>query len=155
MHSWNAIHSKRDIQNLLEAYGGFHDACLVDVFYRSGARVTDQNAMVFGPSDDHVMFMTFHSQWHKEPLELCFTGVKRCNIVGFQSNYSSEILDCYLAFHTDLITGHDDPLIVWADYAGFSPYSDSESAFLSEPATTYVVAEKMKWRFVSVQQKNN
>ena len=153
MHSWNAVNSSNDIHDLMESFGGFHDTCLVDVFYRSGAHVTKDNAMVFEPSSEYVLFMTFHSQWYKESLELCFTGVRRCNIVGFQNNYFCEILDCYLAFHTDLVSGRDDPLIVWADFAGFSPCRNAQESVLHEPATTYVIAEQLKWRFVPREQK--
>ena len=126
MESWNVVSSDADINELLEQYGGFHDSCLVDLFYRSGAHVNENNAMFFGPPVGYELWLTFHSQWYKEPLELCFIGVRRCNIVGFQDRYGAEILDCYLAYHTDLITGRDAPLIVWADYADFSPYSEMQ-----------------------------
>ena len=149
MNSWNIISSPDDINNLLESYGGFHDSCLVSVSYRSGTHVTNENAMSFGPSNAFELYMTFHSQWYKKPLELFFTGVRRCSIVGFQNNYFSEILDCYLTYHTDLFAGRDEQLIVWADFAGFSPSSESHEKVLHEPATTYVIAEQLKWRFVS------
>lgn len=149
MGGWNIIASAADIDKLLDQYGGFHDSCLVELYYRSGSYVDHSNAMIFGPREGHELHIVFHSQWYKQPIELCFNGIRQCNIVGFQDNYFLEILDCHLAYHNDLITGRDDPLIVWADFAEFSPSHYSLDKILHEPAVTYVIAEKLKWRFIA------
>ena len=149
MSDWHEIKSTADIDALLDQYGGFHDSCLVELYYRSGAYVDKDNAMVCEPRASYEMHMVFHSQWYKNPLELCFNGVRKFNIVGFQDNYFCEILDCYLAIHTDLIKGRDDPLIVWADDYGFSPYQVRQERLMLEPDTTYVVAHNLKWRFIT------
>ena len=147
MNDWKEIRSDTDIDDLLDQYGGFHDTCLVELYYRSGTYVNQQNAMIMEPAESFCLHMIFNSQWFKKPLELCFSGVRRCNIAGFQDRYFGEILDCHLAFHTDLIAGHDEPLIVWADFDGFSPTSYSEDRLLDEPMTAFVVASSLKWRF--------
>ena len=153
MNNWNEITSSVDINYLLDQYGGFHDSCLVEMFYRSGYSVQENGAMVLGSLDDHELHMIFHSQWYKQPLELCFNGVRKCNLVGFESYFSADILDCHLAYHDDLLTGRDDPLIVWADFAGFSPTLYSRDKLLHEPDATFVIAEKLKWRFITDPQE--
>ena len=149
MNDWYEIKSTTDIDKLLDQYGGFHDSCLTELYYRSGAYVDSNNAMICEPQASYELHMVFHSQWHKKPLELCFNGVRELHIAGFQDNYFCEILDCYLAFHTDLIKGKDDPLIVWADFDGFSPYQIRQENLLHEPAETYVIARNLKWRFIT------
>lgn len=152
MSGWNEITSVADINYLLDQYGGFHDSCLNAMFYHSGSYV-DRRFMYSAPSEEHELHMIFHSQWYEQPLELCFNGVRKCQLIGFESSYFVEILDCYLAYHNDLIAGRDDPLIVWANYDGFSPASYFYDRLLHEPDITYVVAEKLKWRFITDAQE--
>lgn len=155
MNDWNEIASSADIEYLLDQYGGFHDSCLVEMFYRSGCYVKENGTMVLAPLDCQELHMIFHSQWYKEPLELCFNGVRKCNLVGSENWFSADIFDCHLAYHGDLLTGRDDPLIVWADFAGFSPTLYSCDKLLQEPDAThepdvtFVIAEKLKWRFIT------
>ena len=147
MNDWKVIQSDADSKDLLDNYGGFHDTCLVELNYRSGAYVNRQNAMIFEPAECFCIQMIFNSQWHKKPLELCFHGVRKFHIAGFQDNYYCEILDCHLAFHSELIAGRNEKLIVWADVSGFSPTCYSEDRLLKEPMTSFVVASSLKWRF--------
>ncbi len=148
MCDWQQIRSNADIDFLLSEYNGFHDSCLVRLHYQSGSYVNKKNAMAYGTPENHEVRMLFHSQCCKYTLELSFTGVRKCSFAGFQENYFCEIFDCHLAFHTDLIKHRDMPLIVWADWAGFSPKTFVEDELLHEPHPTYVVAENLKWRFI-------
>lgn len=68
-------------------------------------------------------------------------------IAGWQDYYACDISDCYLKIHTDLLSGRDDPFIVWADNEGFSPYDVPDRDLLAEPAASYVIAAELKWRF--------
>ncbi len=93
--------------------------------------------------------MIFNSQWKKEqPLELCFTGVKKFCVAGWQERYESDIFSAYLKIHRDLADGGDEPLIVWADDEEFSPEEVMGRNLLEEPMTTYVVASGLKWRLL-------
>ena len=90
--------------------------------------------------------MIFHSQCENRPLELCFTGVRQYSIAGWEDNYRCEICECHMAIRTDLISGREAPLIVWAD--GYFAKRMHERNVLAEPMDTYVIAEKLKWRFI-------
>ncbi len=147
MSQWNIIKSVADIELLIKEYYGFHDTCLVEAHYKTGEAVNGKGWMLFGSKEDKELHMIFHSQWKDTPLELCFTGVKQCRFAGWTELGSGEILDCYLAIHTDLFLPRlDDPLIVWADDMCFSPKDDIE--ILHEPATSFVIASDLKWRFL-------
>lgn len=147
MTQWNIVKSAEDIEKLIKEYYGFHDSCLVEASYKTGEAVIEKGWMKFGSRKDKELHMTFHSQWKDTPLELCFIGVKQCRFAGWTEYGSGEILDCYLAIHTDLFLPRlDDPLIVWADDMCFSPKDDIE--ILREPATSFVIASDLKWRFL-------
>ena len=46
--------------------------------------------MANGELNEHGIEMVLHSQWNK-PIELRFTGVRKCNIVGWEDNYFCDI----------------------------------------------------------------
>lgn len=148
MSIWHDVSNQFDIDYLNEIYGGFHDACITELRYISGAYVDKNLAMGFGESIDRKLFVIFKRQWKPMKIELLFEGMREMNIAGWQNHYFCDIFDCYLALHQDLIKGRDDNLIVWADNAGFNPKEIYERNILSEPLTTYIISEKLKWRLL-------
>ena len=148
---WNEIKNEVDIENLMKEYYGFHDSCIVSINYHSGAFVDDKGAMANGGLLEHSVEMILHSQWNKH-IELRFTGVRKCNIVGFLDDYFCDIYGAYLDFHSDLLGGtRDDKLIVWADCDGFNPTEYTEETPISTNGnySTYVIAEKLFWRITT------
>ena len=148
---WNEIKNEVDIENLMEEYCDFHDSCIVSINYHSGAYVDDKGDMLNGELLEHSIEMILHSQWNK-PIELRFTGVRKCNIVGFLDDYFCDIFGAYLDFHSDLLGGtRDDKLIVWADFGGFDPTEYKEETPISTNGNccTYVIAEKLFWRIIT------
>lgn len=150
---WHQINTQQDIEELINKYGGFHDSCMVSAEYYSGAGVNNDNSMTFGSSEDRVLKIAFQSQWNPNTIELCFVGVRRFNLIGWQDNYLCDIFDCYMAFHNNLVSGQDIRLIVWADSCGFNPKEIPENKTLNEPMSSFVVAEKLKWRFLEEYKK--
>ena len=140
-----------DIENLMKEYSGFHDSCIVSINYHSGAFVNDKGAMANGGLLEHSIEMILHSQCNK-PIELRFTGVRKCNIVGWEDNYFCDIFGAYLNFHSDLLgKTRDDKLIVWADWDGYNPinYTEEKPISTNGKHSTYVIAEKLFWRIMT------
>ncbi len=148
MSDWNDVKNQFDIDDLKQIYGAFHDACIKELRYVSGADVNENLSMGFGESLDRKLFVIFNRQYKPIKIELFFEGMRRMNIAGWQNNYFCDISNCYLALHNDLIKGRDDSLIVWADNSGFNPKVNGERNILSEPLTTYIISEKLKWRLI-------
>ncbi len=48
MENWQSAETQKDIEQLMSAYGDFHDACIVSLNFQSGAFVDDKSAMHFG-----------------------------------------------------------------------------------------------------------
>jgi len=148
MSNWHDVKNQSDVDYLMEIYGGFHDACIIELRYVSGTDVDENLSIIFGGSSDSKLFVTFKRQWKPVKIELLFEGMRQMHIAGWQENYSCEILDCYLALHNDLKKGRDDNLIVWADNAGFNPKENYGRNILAEPSTTYIISEKLKWQLL-------
>lgn len=146
---WTEITDNAAIDNLMSDYGGFHDSCIVSISYASGSRVDEKDTMHLMGADEHTISMIVHSQWYK-PIELFFSGVRKCYITGFQDSYSCEIYDATLEFRTDLLgKTRDDRLIVWANWKGFDPKTYTESYPLDNGyETTYIIAERLRYRFL-------
>lgn len=147
---WIEIKNQNDIEKLLAEYGDFHDSCIVALSYKSGAYVDNETkAMGFGKASDRELYVTFQRQWEPVELELCFTGVRRLHLVGWQDNYFCDIADCYLAIHHNLLPGTPKEVIVWADTDSFDLARVSESNRIAEPADTYIISNNLKWRIVN------
>lgn len=145
MSNWNIIKTNGDIKVLLEEYCHFHDSCIISMNYETGAFVDDTGAMGYGSQEEKKLHLFFKSQMVPKALELCFIGVRQFCMAGWQDRYFSEIFDCYLSIHTDLIPHTEIPLIVWADWSGFS---FEKIEILHEPMSNFVIASNLKWRFV-------
>ena len=146
---WTEIKDESSIKELMTAFMGFHDSCIVSISYNSGAYVDKNKGMGCGDKDEHSLTMILHSQW-ADPLELCFSGVRKCVITGFREDYFCDIFGASLQFRTDLLgKTRDDRLIVWADYDNFNPLIHSERYPLNNlHEVTYIIAEKLKYRFL-------
>lgn len=146
---WTEITDNADINRLMSDYGGFHDSCIVSISYESGSFVDAKGAMGDGSSDEHTVSLIVHSQWNK-PLELFFSGVRRCNISGFRESYFCDIFGATLMFRTDLLgKTRDDLFIVWADCENFDPKTYQEKYPLDNGCeVSYIIAEKLKYRYI-------
>ena len=146
MDLWIEAKTQEDIAVLMNQFGGFHDSCLMKLQYRSGAEIQEGNFLCFGSQEDRELRMFFESQWGKK-LELCFTGVRRFSIGGWQENFGCDILDCHFAIHKGLLRDPEQPLVVWADDELFDPVEWDCLGFLDEPMISVVIADSVKWRF--------
>jgi hypothetical protein len=148
MSTWQEVNNQSDVDYLKQIYGGFHDSCITELHYFSGADVGENLSMRFGDSTDRKLSVRFKRQWEPVKIELLFEGMRRMNIAGWQNYYFCEILGCYLKRHNDLIKGLDDSLVVWADDVGFNPKELFDRNILAEPLITYIISEKLRWRFL-------
>jgi hypothetical protein len=148
MSIWHEINSQIEIDYLMQTYGGFHDSCITELHYVSGADIDESLSMRFGNSKDKKLSVILKRQWKPIKIELYFEGMRKMNIAGWQKNYISEILDCYLKLHNDLVKGDCVNLVVWADDEGFDPKGIIGSDILEEPMSTYIISERLKWRLL-------
>ena len=147
MSEWREIISQSDIDELLKIYRCFHDSCIAEISYCSGAFVDNEGNMHFGNSSEYEMRVIFHSQWEPKVIELCFSGLRQTHLTGHQDNYVCIISEAYLSFHDELLPGEPKRVIVWSDNYDFNVYSINKAIHV--PADTYIIANSLKWRIVS------
>ena len=118
MENWQSAETQKDIEQLMSAYGDFHDACIVS--------------------------LNFQRQWEPKTIELQFIGLRQLHLIGWQDNYLCNILEAYLAFHDNLLPGKPHRVIVWSDNSCFDAAEIGST--IQEPADTYIVSNVLRWR---------
>jgi len=129
---WNEIKSQDDIDSFLEMYGWFHDGCIKELKYTSGAFVSKNLSM--RPFDhDHVLRIVFQRQY-RDPsvIEMEFMRIKRLHLVPADLNY-----DCIIMDTTMLMK---DNYIYWCDEGNIS---ENE---IDDYGGTLIFAERVRWR---------
>lgn len=142
MGDWKRIETQNDIDALMRLVRGFHDTCLVSASFKTGQYVDASGAMALSYAPEtYELTITLHSQWTKMPLELRFTGVHKASLTGYDQRDDGIIYDAHLAFHEDVPGTEGKRLIVWADWADFSPGKSD-----IDDLTSFVYAESLSWR---------
>ena len=144
MSTWHNIETQEDIENLMAAYGDFHDACIVSANFQTGVFVDDNMTMHFGSAEEKILSVTFQRQWNPKTIELQFSGLRQFHLAGWQDNYLCDIICAYLSFHNNLLPGTPERVIVWSDTDYFDIKKIDNS--IHEPTDTYIVANALKWR---------
>ena len=144
MENWQSAETQKDIEQLMSAYGDFHDACIVSLNFQSGAFVDDKSAMHFGGPEERVLSVVFQRQWEPKTIELQFIGLRQLHLIGWQDNYLCNILEAYLAFQDNLLPGKPHRVIVWSDNSCFDAAEIGST--IQEPADTYIVSNVLRWR---------
>lgn len=150
MNDWKEISAQKDIDELMDLYGGFHDACIVSLEYKSGIYVDNERTMHFDGLDKCGVLVRFHSQWYEKTLELYFIGVRKMFLQGLMDNYTNDIFGASIKFYDGLLPHRynmPERVIVWADCEDFNAETDSTPA-KDEPCDTYIIANALKWRLV-------
>lgn len=130
--SWHEIHSKKDIDKLMEFYGEFHDSCIKEIRYVSGAFV-DEDRSMYPVDSERILSVVFQSQEKGVgALELMFIGLNKLSLVPRKENYDCIILEASLVQY--------DGLFYWSEWSDFT------IADINEVEGTWISAKKIAWR---------
>lgn len=132
---WKGLKTQKDIDELMEVYGGFHDGCLKELNYVSGSYVHDDLSM--SPfNSKRAISIIFQRQYNNpRTIEMIFEKVIKLNLVPTDEDYDSIIFDAFLGFR--------DGKIYWADWEGFDINSPNENF-----DCTWITALNAKWRII-------
>lgn len=77
---WNEIKTQKDADDLMIAFGGFHDGCLKEMKYISGEYVSENMSML-PINTKRDLSVIFQRQW-KNPstIEVLFSKLIRMNL---------------------------------------------------------------------------
>lgn len=129
---WNEIADEKDLNSFMDAMCGFHDSCLKEIKYISGAYVKETLSM-FPVNNQRILSIIIQRQF-KNPseIEMQFVGLKYLRLFPNGENYTCEILGATMVLKEDCI--------YWCDCGGLSE-EDVESY-----TGTTICAGKVRWR---------
>ncbi|MBE6982428.1 MAG: hypothetical protein E7437_08930 [Ruminococcaceae bacterium] len=131
---WNEINTKEDLTQFLDEMGYFHDSCVKELHYYSGAYVKENLAM--HPINDHrSLKVVIQRQWKTHSMiEMEFLELKGLRLFPADEGYTCEILDA-----TVILKDGD---VYWCDCGGL------EETDLDTYAGTWIRASKLRWRSI-------
>ena len=131
---WNEIVCKKDLDSFMNIMCGFHDSCVKEIKYISGAYVNEKLSM--SPVNSQRILCVIIQRQFEDPsaIEMQFAGLKYLKLFPNGENYTCEILDASMIIKEDCI--------YWCDCGGLS-----EKDIESYTGTT-ICASKVRWRAV-------
>lgn len=133
---WEPIHTQEDIDRLINLFGGFHDACLKELYMWTEHYVDTDLSMSINDQLDHRIRALFQRQAENpSAIEMLFEEVTQLCITPSPGGYDSIIYESTLCYR--------DGLFYWADDRNWSPERKSDYS------VNWISARKVSWREVS------
>lgn len=131
---WKKLENQQDIQSFLNEMVYFHDACIKELKYTSGAFVRE-NLCMKPLNDQRVVSVVVQRQWEENAMiEMEFAGLRYLRLCPVDESYTCEILGATMCVH--------DGMIYWCDCEGVEP-----SEF-GRYQGTILCAKEFRWRAV-------
>lgn len=131
---WKAISNHDDILQFMEQVCHFHDSCIKEIYYLSGAYVTDHLSM-FPINNCRILRVVIQRQDIKDAMiEMEFRGLKGLRLYPLDESFTCEISDATMIMK--------DESIYWCDCGGLSE-SD-----IDHYTGTMICASKLRWRSI-------
>ena len=125
---WYNITNMEDIEMLMKKFGNFHDSCLKEMKYVSGAFINSDLSM-YPINDKRSLKIKFQRQYENPmTIEIEFLELIKLNLEPCNEMFSAEVRGVSMFFK--------DSYIYWYDN---NTYKKSEN-------NTWICAKKAKWR---------
>ena len=130
MHMWNEVLQENDINKLMLEYGYFHDSCIKEIRYISGAFVNANLSMV--PfNNDGVLIVVFQRQYtNPTTIEIEFCGLNSLQLKSSKDGYTCEICGASLVLQKGLF--------YWGDSSNIEDFQRYKG--------TWICSKKIRWR---------
>lgn len=139
MAEWNDIYTEKQLNEFLVLYGGFHDCCIKELRYLSGAFV-NENLDMYPLNDQRKLYIIFQRQAEEcTVVEMEFSGLVSLSLNPVDELYTCEILDASMFF--------EDGKIYWGDSICFKEQREVYEG-------TWLCAQKVKWRIADEYMGN-
>ena len=132
---WHEIIGENGIGKFLQDVQFFHDSCIKEIKYVSGAYV-DMDASMYPLNDKRILSVIIQRQEiENSTIELEFGELKYLKLFPIDNSFSCEIYEASLFVN--------DGLIYWTDRGG--TLKDN----IDDYDGTIICATTLRWRFVS------
>lgn len=134
---WKTIENNSDVSEFMEKVCRFHDSCIKETSYISGAYVNADRSM-HPLNDRRILRVLIQRQSESDPVtELEFSGLKCLKLFPVDECYTCEISDSSMIIK--------DGCVCWGDCDSLQEF-DFDSC-----DGVFVCAEKLRWRSVENQ----
>ena len=131
---WEIINTYDEMLKFMEKVCNFHDSCIKEMSYVSGAYV-DADLSMYPLNNRRVLRVLIQRQFEKDSMiEMEFEGLKYVRLFPVDENYTCEILDSTMIMK--------DENIYWCDCG------DMTESDLDEYTGTVICASKLRWRSI-------
>lgn len=131
-HMWNEIRNEDNLIHFMKEINYFHDSCIKEAYYLSGAYV-DKDLSMFPVNNRRLLKIIIQRQSaHNSIIELEFQGLKHLKLSPTDEKFTCEILSSTMIIK--------DGYIYWCDC------DNLQEAQSNEYTGTYVCASKLRWR---------
>lgn len=131
---WNEINNDHDLVSFMNKICFFHDSCIKEMKYLSGAYVNEELEM-YPVNDRRILKVILQRQFEDiSMIEMEFEGLKCLKLFPVDDQYTCEILDSTMILKNDCI--------YWCDCGGLS------EADLDNYSGTIICASKFRWRSI-------
>lgn len=129
---WNEIQNETELKRFLDRMQQFHDSCLKELRYTSGAYVDERLSM--HPLNDVRTLTVVIQRQFRDPttIEMEFRGLRFLRLRPVDEAYTCEILDASMFLH--------EGCIYWCDCGGVS------EADVGQYDGTVICADSLRWR---------
>lgn len=104
---WNYLHSQQDIDKFMSSINRFHDSCLKELNYISGAYV-DENLDMCPINSQRCLDVVFQTQLDAIPeFAIRFEGLKYLKLIPCDESYTCEIFGANMFLKDDMICWYD------------------------------------------------
>lgn len=132
---WHEINSRQELEDFLHTMGYFHDSCIKEMQYTSGAYVQPDLSM-YPINSLNVLRVIIQRQFPEHSMiEMEFGGLKRLQLCPHSPAYTSEILGATMLWR--------DGDIFWLDDDNVS---ETEAGRYTG---TLICAQTLRWRSVA------
>lgn len=132
---WKEIVNKDDIIRFMDTIMYFHDSCIKELKYESGAYIDDELSM-YPVNDKRILSILIQRQHYEmNIIEMQFIGLKYFKLIPVTEEYTCEILGARMFIK--------DKCVYWCDC------EDLSEREVDNYEGTLICASKLRWRVIS------
>lgn len=131
---WNKVNNNNDLADFIKKISSFHDSCIKEIKYLSGAYVDDELSM-HSVNDRRILKVIIQRQYKDfSTIEMEFEGLNFLKLFPYDEKYTCEISDSTMILKNDCI--------YWCDSGNLSETD------LENYRGTIICASKLRWRSI-------
>ncbi|MCL2332764.1 MAG: hypothetical protein FWC54_04690 [Actinomycetia bacterium] len=149
---WNEIRDESDITSFMDKHYHFHDSCIKELKYVSGAYATDTG--LYPLNDQRILKVIAQGRFEgSNVIEMEFAGLKRLSLLPADEKYDCIIFEATMFFRDSCIywcnwnlsegeLSNPEEIMIKPQHLPLNYYEDDSNGY----SMTLICASKVRWR---------